>query len=234
MSTISMVSQLDGIAANLARRQQHRQEAFEELVRQLASEDQPPSDDDAEAILAGAGKTLADLEAAVKTRRQRLALRAQLDTVPALEAERLLAESEVAEAGRIFELAAIRHRDVTAPLQQRLQEVQNATTAAHGAGRRLRETAPAQLKEQLADLNRRRDAAHEKATAWASEIAKLEGKAAAGRDHDSRNQTTLYAAEAAGLEAQALRGREQLAEFRAGFGALDAEVTALMQQLLVP
>jgi len=118
----------------LAAKQQQREKAsidnFHALVRAIAA-GQEPDADQAERILNDSGRSLDDLRAAVELYQKRAAMRAMLDSLPKLEAERREIEQRLAEADAALRAAEQRHAEVAIPLRGRLEQLQQALSLIH-------------------------------------------------------------------------------------------------------
>ena len=83
---MSLSSLFEKIAGRQRQREQTRANDFRSLVRAIAGSQEPDADH-VDAVLNVSGKSLDDLRQAVELLQKRKELKAQLDTVPALDSE---------------------------------------------------------------------------------------------------------------------------------------------------
>lgn len=156
---MSIATLLEKITKKQKDRYRERQDAFRELVHSVADEREPDADR-VEQILFASHKTVEDLQKAVEVLRQRREVRARLDTIPALEAERAKLIKQISAADRALEEAEQKHTITTGPLHARVQQIRDAIRDAAQDRQQMIETCTNQtLVQQLADVTARRAAA---------------------------------------------------------------------------
>ena len=159
---MNLTSLFEKIARGQKQREKARIDDFRGLVRAIA-EGKEPDADQVERVLGDTGKPLDDLRAAVELYQQRFAMRAQVNSLPKLEAERKEVEQQLLKADAALEAAEQQHTETTAPLHGRLEMLRQAMQEAERSRHQLVETCPdEELRERLADLQRRHDEAHDR------------------------------------------------------------------------
>jgi chromosome segregation ATPase len=223
-----------------AKRQQRERASidnFHALVRAVAS-GQEPDADQAERILSDSGRSLDDLRTAVELYQRRVAMRAQLDSLPKLEAERKEIERQLAEADAALSAAEQRHMEVTVPLRSRLEQLQLATIEAERCRQQLVETCPdEELRQRLADLQRQLEEAGNRTIKLQQEINRHKTwvqvyQAEAAYTRPSQQQPAQR--QAGQHEAEVRVKEKELAEARKRAAALAKEIEAIRARMLEP
>jgi hypothetical protein len=165
---------LSKLADRLSGRSRKVERSFADLVTAIA-DDRPPAPEQAEAVLADSGRTVADLAAAVERLKARRRARADLDAARLVPAQRDKAAATIAAANTAFEAAveAARRKfwEVVNPLEARIRELDAAEERGRQAEALLREAEPDEgtaaeltaLRERLAVARKARDDARHKA-----------------------------------------------------------------------
>jgi hypothetical protein len=115
---MSLSTLIDKIMGKQQERERVRAADFRCIVQQIAAGEEPDADR-VDAVLREAGKTPDDLRVAVEKLQRRRELKAKLDSMPKLVAQRRDVERKMADANRILEQAEQRHLEETAPLEAR-------------------------------------------------------------------------------------------------------------------
>lgn len=132
-------------------RAQEKVDTYRELVAGIATGDEP-NPVEVERLLADAGKSLDDLRLDVEYQR-RMALRATVAEMPALEAERRSIDDEIAAADQILEAAEQQHEQTTEPLYARRREINQALAEGSTAqGELVRTCGDPDVIRDMADL----------------------------------------------------------------------------------
>jgi hypothetical protein len=210
------------------KRQQTAQERWQDLVKDVANGKEP---DTVEQVLHDAGKTVADLAAAVQAVQHRRHLAATLAAGRKAVGERAEVQracaAAAAERERALAAAEEKACAALAPLEQRLKEIDAAEQAARAAHAELVQTAPQALHDQaeairarraaLLDLNqlrRKLDEARANARLVDREQVSFERQRAAGKR------------DAAGLEVEIARREKQWLELQQLQAALEEKMAA--------
>jgi TATA-binding protein-associated factor Taf7 len=123
---------IEKIAGRQKERQQQKVQSYRDLVRQIAS-GKEPNPESVEATLEAAGKSLDDLQKAVKLYEQRMTWKAQVAMQQSLEKEQQRLQKEVAAADKALEDAESLHNEVTAPLYGELHQIKEGLSDASRA-----------------------------------------------------------------------------------------------------
>jgi hypothetical protein len=233
---------LTGLFEKITRKQQQRAKArvddFRALVRAIA-DSQEPDADQVERVLSDTGKSLDDLRAAVELYQRRFAMRAQVNSVPKLEAERKGVEQQLLKADAALEAAEQQHTETTAPLHGRLEMLRQAMQEAERSRHQLVETCPdEELCERLADLQRRHDEAHDRSFKLRQAIndsrtwAKSDRAEAAHTSSAHKEQELRERAER--REAKAIECEKELAEVLKQLAGLEKQMQAVRDAMLEP
>ncbi len=146
---------IERIAGRQKERQQQKVQSYRDLVKQIAAGGKEPDPASVEATLEAAGKSLDDLQKAVRQYEQRMTWKAQVAMVPSLEKERDRLNREIAAADKILEEAEAHHSEVTAPLHGELAHTKDGVNDASTARSRLFDTCDDEsLWQQLRELSR--------------------------------------------------------------------------------
>lgn len=154
---MNLNSLLDKIAGHHRQRVHERKADFQNLVRQVADGNEPDADY-VDAVLADSGRSINDLRTAVEALAKRRQLRATVDRMPELLAQRKDIERRIAEADRAFEEADALHTETLAPLSAQFDQIKHEMSEAENAKRELeRGCENEQLKTELAEIYAIRD-----------------------------------------------------------------------------
>jgi hypothetical protein len=155
-SVVMNVAQLIAkIAGRQKERQQQKVQSYRDLVKQIAAGGKEPDPASVEATLEAAGKSLEDLQKAVRLYEQRMTWKAQVAMVPSLEKERDRLNREIAAADKVLEEAEAHHSEVTGPLHGELAQIKDGMNDASTARSRLFDTCDDEsLWQQLRELSR--------------------------------------------------------------------------------
>jgi len=127
--------------------------SYRELVAGIATGEEP-NPAEVERLLASAGKSVDDLRNDVERYQHRMALKAMVNSLPKLEAERREIDSQIAAADRVPEVAERQHNDTTAPLYASRRELDLAIADASRASAVLMQTCDdADLRREMDELN---------------------------------------------------------------------------------
>lgn len=145
---------IEKIAGRQKERQQQKVQSYRELVKQIAG-GKEPNPESVEATLEAAGKSLDDLQKAVKLYEQRMTWKAQVAMQASLEKEQQRLHKEVAAADKALEDAESLHNEVTGPLYGDMAQIKDGMNDASTARSRLFDTCDDEtLWQQLRELNR--------------------------------------------------------------------------------
>lgn len=122
----------DKLVGRKRQREQAVLSSYRQLVEAIANETEPDPDE-VDRLLAESGKTLDDLQADCAKLTRRMRLRASFDRRPALEAERVKVNEQIAAADRVLEEAEAKHDEVTQPLYDQRREIDEALQGASKA-----------------------------------------------------------------------------------------------------
>jgi hypothetical protein len=186
---MNLTSLFDKIAGRQRQREQARIDDFRGLVRAIA-EGQEPDTDRVDAVLHDAGKTLDDLRSAVELRQKRMAMKAQLDTVPQREAEKAEIEKKIAKATEILNAAEAKYAETTNPLRWRLEAIKSDIQQTWSVPQSLVESCPyPELVERARRIEKARVEAHDEATRLRRQI---EEHLMAIREYKSQAENSSY------------------------------------------
>lgn len=148
---------LDKIAGRHRQRVHERKADFRNLVRQVADGNEPEAEY-VDTVLADSGRSIDDLRTAVEALAERRQLRATVDRLPELLAQRKEIERQIAEADKAFEEADALHTETLAPLSAQFDQIKHEMFEAESAKRELeRGCDNEQLKAELAEIYAMRD-----------------------------------------------------------------------------
>jgi seryl-tRNA synthetase len=234
---MSVVKELVGkIARRLDAAKQKRESDYDALVRKIADGKEPPLET-VEATLQGAGKTAADLEAAVELLVERRRLRAIADKLPALESEAAALQVKAGKANAILEAAEQEHARAIHPIQCRLEEIAQARYAAQSAVTELRRIyrgpevteRSAAINARLNDLRNRRVRLDVDRSRLQAELDRLNARIRLGGDAQFIASCRHDAAE---LEKGIARFSQELADNEAESARLVSEQDGLVKQMI--
>ena len=150
---MSVLSLIEKIAGRQKERQQQKVQSYRDLAKQIAGGNEPDPNT-VETTLEAAGKSLDDLQQAVKLYEQRMTWKAQVALMPLLEKDRERINREIAAADKALEDAEALHSEVTGPLYGELHQIKGGVSEASTASSQLFHTCDnADLKRQLDALN---------------------------------------------------------------------------------
>ncbi|MBL8810821.1 MAG: hypothetical protein JNM43_11640 [Planctomycetaceae bacterium] len=145
---------IEKIAGRQKERQQQKVQSYRDLVKHIAG-GKEPDPASVEATLEAAGKSLDDLQKAVRLYEQRMTWKAQVAMQPSLEKERDRLHREIAAADKALDDAETHHSEVTGPLHGELAQIKDGLSDASTARSRLFDTCDDEsLWQQLRELNR--------------------------------------------------------------------------------
>lgn len=191
---------LGTLIEKLQRRQTAAVETYGELVASLASDDaQTPDAEHVAQILAAAGKTSADLTAAVKLVQRRRQLAATWADLPSVEAELQELDSQltaVATTENADILAAReRGREARLAIRNAMDAAQTRLTAAHNARVALAETMPPDAMAKLQPLMDEIRRVRGRIDSVEAERIRLRVNAALTKERDNQSLATIAALE---------------------------------------
>ncbi len=235
---MNLTTLFEKIAGKQKQREQARVDDFRGLVRAIA-EGQEPDTDRVDAVLQDAGKTLDDLKAAVKWRQNRMAMKAQLDTVPQLEAEKAAIEKKIAKATEILNAAEAKYAETTNPLRWRLEAIKGDIQQTWSLPQSLVESCPyPELVERARQVEKARIEAHDEATRLRRQI---EEHLMAIRQYQSQAEKSSYRPHqqeyldrAKYRENRLAETQSKLTETLKRFEELEKQGAAIRDQMLVP
>jgi hypothetical protein len=127
--------------------------SYRELVAGIATGEEP-NPAEVERLLSCAGKSADDLRLDVERYQHRMALKAMVDSLPKLEAERREIDEPIVAADRVLEAAEKQHDETTAPLYASRRELDLAIADASRASTELMQSCDdADLRRELDELN---------------------------------------------------------------------------------
>lgn len=183
---------IEKIAGRQKERQQQKVQSYRDLVKQIAG-GKEPDPASVEATLESAGKSLDDLQKAVRLYEQRMTWKAQIAMQPSLEKERDRLHREIAEADKALDDAEAQHSEVTGPLHGELAQIKDGLSDASTARSRLFDTCDDEsLWQQLRELNREGQRLVQENQGLQSRLAYLQSRAeqqAAKVDEESNEGT---------------------------------------------
>lgn len=235
---MTLTSLLEKIVGRQAQRERARVASYQDTVRRIADGEEPDADD-LDRVLSEAGKSLDHLKAGVELLQRRRELRAQLDELPALAAERKDIEAQLATAARELEAAEQRHAAVVKPLLGRRSDIIQANFAADRARKELTDTcADEALCRQVADVTAKLKAAHARVGELRDAISDNRERAKTDRAEADRRTDELakrrWLATAETREKIAARAERELPDAEKALAALQEQEKALREQMLVP
>lgn len=182
-------------------RAQEKVATYRELVAGIAAGDEP-NPAEVERLLADAGKSLDDLRRDVEQYQHRMALRATVAEMPALEAERRSIDEQIAAADQTLEAAEQQHDQTTDPLYARRREINQALSEGSTAlGELVRTCGDPDVIRDMADLDAEARQLSERSRDLISRAAHMEQSA--------RNERERADQEASFSEAE---GRREVAD----------------------
>lgn len=183
---------IEKIAGRQKERQQQKVQSYRDLVKQIAG-DKEPDPASVEATLEAAGKSLDDLQKAVRLYEQRMTWKAQVAMQPTLEKERDRLHREIEAADKALDDAEAHHSEVTGPLHGELAQIKDGLNDASTARSRLFHTCDDEsLWQQLRELNREGQRLVQENQGLQSRLAYLQSRAeqqAAKVDEESNEVT---------------------------------------------
>lgn len=235
---MSIATLLEKITKKQKDRFRERQDEFRQLVHAVADEREPDADR-VEEILQASQKTIEDLQKAVEVLRQRREVRARLDTIPTLEAERTKLIKQISAADRALEEAEQKHAITTGPLHARVQQIRDAVRDAANDRKTLIETCTNQtLVQQLVDVTARRAAAGNRQYEMQKQANDYRGWARSDRRELEAGASEFRGAELrakiADHETKALACENELAVLKVEIPELERQEAAIRERMLEP
>ena len=235
---MNLTSLFEKIAGKQKQRDKARVNDFRALVRSIGT-GQEPDADQVERVLSDAGKSLDDLRAAVELYQKRFAMRTLVNSLPKLEAKRKEVERQLTKADEALEAAEQHHTETTTPLHGRLEMLRQAMQEAERSRQQLVETCPdEELRQRLADLQRRYDEAHDRSFKLRQVIndcrtwAKSDRAEAANTSSSHKEQELRERAEH--RDAKAAECEQELAEVLKQLASLEKQMQAARDAMLEP
>jgi chromosome segregation ATPase len=231
---MSIPTIIDRVLGKQRERQSARLAGFAGIVREIADGHEPDADL-VDGILRDAGKTLDDLRTAVEKLQHRRELKARLDRLPKLAAQRKDVERQMIDANRALEQAEERHVEVTNPLQMHLQDLKEQIWAGEQARSTCEDEA---LRARLDEVVAHTAEAHREAAALRAGIERSRDLAQADRQRadslvfakrsdDLRKRAQEYDAEVVHLQTRLKAVEKELA-------SLQKQEAAIRDEMLVP
>lgn len=167
---MSITNLFEKIAGRQKQREKARIDDFRGLVRAIA-EGKEPDADRVDAVLHDAGKTLDDLRQAVERLQTRMAMNAQLDTMPKQQAEKADLEAKIAKAAEVLSAAEAKFAETVNPLRWRLDAIKNELHQTWSLTQALVESCPyPELVERPKQIDQARPERHDEANRLRNEI----------------------------------------------------------------
>jgi hypothetical protein len=116
-----------------------KQTSYRELLAGIVAGEEP-NPVEVERLLAEAQKSIEDLQKDVNAYQRRMALKAQLASLPKLEQELAGLQQQISAADRELEAAEARYDEITAPLRNQYERVKEARSEASSAKQELSNT----------------------------------------------------------------------------------------------
>jgi len=138
---MNLTTLFEKVAGKQKQREQARVNDFRSLVAAIAN-GQEPDADRVDAVLYDSGQSLDDLRAAVEQLQKRKAMKAQLDTMPNLEAERADLETKIGKATEILNAAEAKYAEMVNPLRWRVEVIKGDLQQMWNLPQQLVETCP--------------------------------------------------------------------------------------------
>lgn len=183
---MNVLTLFEKIVGKQQERSKQRAESYRELVAGTACGTEPEQEE-LEQVLAGAGKSLDDLQKAVELYQRRMELKAIVVALPKVEAERAQLREKIAAADREFEQAEQLHDDVTQPLYAKIRELNEAASEASDAKRDLFMTCDnTELIRQYDEVNAELRKLSEETHDQTSRVAYFDQKSLEERDQSGR------------------------------------------------
>lgn len=167
---MSIANLFEKIAGRQKQREKARIDDFRGLVRAIA-EGKEPDADRVDAVLHDAGKTLDNLRQAVERLQTRMAMNAQLDTMPKQQAEKADLEAKIAKAAEVLSAAEAKFAETVNPFRWRLDTIKNELHQTWSLTQALVESCPyPELVERARQIDQPRSETHDEATRLRNEI----------------------------------------------------------------
>jgi chromosome segregation ATPase len=211
-------------------------------VERIADSDEPDADYVTE-VLDECGKSLDDLRLAVELLQERRELKAKLNTVPRLSAERSRIERQIAAADAELEAADKKHAETVYPLQNELEVLKEQVWAGEQARTKLHDTcADPNLRAQLDDLQAKLTEANKIASNMQTDISDLHLRAKhsiavaekAKSIIDGEHRVKELQDRAKQMEKKATELEADLAKAQKAIADLEVQEKAVREQMLVP
>ncbi len=235
---MNLATLFDKIAGRQTQRDKARVDDFRGLVRAIADGKEPDADR-VDAVLQESGKSLEALRQAVEKMQKRTAMKAELDTVPKLEAEKAEIETKIGKAAAILNAAEAKFEETANPLRWRLDVIRNQLQQAWPLTQALVDSCPyGELVESAKNIEKARTASHDEANRLRREIEehvkaireyKSQAEAATYRPHQNE-----YLDRAKNRESRLAETQTKLADALKRFDDLEKQGTAIREQMLAP
>jgi predicted nucleic acid-binding Zn-ribbon protein len=235
---MSLSSLFDKIAGRQRQREQTRVNDFRSLVRAIAA-GQEPDAEHVDGVLTVSGKTLDDLKQAVELYQKRKDMKAQLDTVPALDAEEAEINKRIGKAREVFDAARTKFEEEVNPLRWRREQIAAERIEAMRLPQQLVATCPyEELVERLKATERAWREAHAEKDRLDRELVELR-KSVQGLREYAENASFWevradYLQRSEFVAKRAAEKEKQLAEVNQRIERLEKEQEAIRQEMLVP
>ncbi|MBM3984030.1 MAG: hypothetical protein FJ304_27945 [Planctomycetes bacterium] len=235
---MSLSAMFEKIAGRQRQREQTRVNDFRSLVRAIAA-GQEPNAEHVDGVLTVSGKTLDDLKQAVELYQKRKEMKAQLDAVPALDAEEAEITKRISKAREVFEVAEKKFHEVVDPLRWRREQIAADRIEAMRLPQQLVATCPyPELVERLKKAGREFTEAHADRTRLEHELGELkksvEGLREYAENASFREVRTDYLQRSEFVAKRAAEKEKQLAEVNQRIERLEKEQEAIRQEMLMP
>jgi hypothetical protein len=235
---MSLTSLFEKIAGKQKQREQSRINDFRSLVRAIVA-GQEPDADRVDAVLLDAGKSLDDLKAAIELLHRRKAMKAELDTVPKLEAEKTEIAKKIGEARDALDTAEKQYEETANPLRWRLEEISQAIQQTWNLPQQLVESCPyPEAVERAKQIDRAKRDAHAEAARLRRQI---EEHLLAMREYERQAEKSSHKPHQEEYRDRAKHRGSLMAEAQAKLTTtlkriedLDKQETAIREQMLVP
>jgi methyl-accepting chemotaxis protein len=235
---MSITNLFDKIAGRQQQREKARIDDFRGLVRAIA-EGKEPDADRVDTVLHDAGRTLDDLRSAVERLQKRRAMKAQLDTMPKLEAEKADLEAKIGKAAEVLSAAEAKFTETVNPLRWRLDAIKSELHQTWSLTQALVESCPyPELAERARQIDQARTETHDEATRLHREI---EEHVKAISQYKSQAEMSTFRPHQAEYLDRAKHRENRLAETHAKVKEtlkraedLEKQEAAIREQMLVP
>lgn len=235
---MTLTTLLEKIAGKQKQREEARTNDFRGLVKTIAA-GQEPDADHVDAVLTASGKSLDDLQSSVERLQKRMAMKAQLDTVPRLEAEKGDLEAKIAKATEILNAAEAKYAETTNPLRWRVEAIKSELQQTWSLPQALVESCPyPELVEHAAQIEKAKVEAFDESTRLRRQI---EEHLMAIREYKRQAEKTThrphereYLERAKHREDRMAETQVKLTQMLKRVEELEKQEAAIREQMLVP